>query len=456
MSRAAQPVPSSSRLAPWGVFGAALLLAALRAPRLLLEPRFWAEEGAVYYAAGHALPLLDALVYRHTAGYLLLSASVPATLAARWLPLGLGPAATTWAAFAVLATGLALVAFGRSRLWSDPFRRTLAALIVLAAPSALGEAWLNSTNSQIYCGLVSLCILCEDLRGASPRRLVAYLALLTLCGLSGVYTAFLFFAFAWKLWLERSRGAALALGAVAATSAVQFAVFFFLLRDQSLDAAKFQQLDSVRSATYTFYQQFLIPLGARPLVQAFGDPAAVLAALARGSRDPAMLGVALLGVAGSAAVVMALVDRELRSPRNLLVIALASLALLTTLSAKYGRTTGRYALLSGIALLFLVLAHTRVEPGGRRWRAVVSSALLAFSLVVGVAGWRSDDAFDCPGGCPRWRDEVARWCSDPSYAPRIWPVRLPLDAPQWRVTLPPSLTSRACPATPRDRPAAER
>src|SRR5262249_8098563 len=159
---------------------------------------------------------------------------------------------------------------GRSMLWGDPLRRALAMAIVLFAPSALGEAWLNSTNSQIYCGAISLCILCEDLREASPRRLALYVVLVIGCGLSGVYTAFRFLAFAWKLALERSRGAALALVAVAAAAAVQFAIFAWLWREQSLDAAKFQQLDWVRSATYTFYQQFLVPLGARPLVQALG------------------------------------------------------------------------------------------------------------------------------------------------------------------------------------------
>ena len=438
------------------MFGAALALAAARAPRLLLEPRFWAEEGAVYYTVALHGSWLEALLHRHSAGYLLLSASAPATLAARALPLELGPAVTTWAAFAVLAAALAVIAFGRSTLFHRAWHRALACGVVLLAPSALGEVWLNSTNSQIYCGLISLCILCEDLRSASPRRIALYVALLAFCGLSGVYTSFLFFAFAWKLWLDRSRGAALACGTVAATAALQFAVFLSLWSENALDAAKFSQLDWVRSATYTFYQQFLVPLGGRPLVQAFGGPAEVLGALARRSREPGTIAIAVLGVAGAAGIVAALVDRELRSPRNVLAVALASLAVLTTLSAKFGRTTGRYAVLSGIALLFLVLAQVRLPPGAPRWRAVVAALLLGWALAVGAAGYRHDEDFDCPGGCPRWRDELAHWCRDPGYAPQIWPVRLPVDGPQWRVPLPPSLTSHACPATRRDRPAAGR
>jgi hypothetical protein len=161
----------------------------------------------------------------------------------------------------------------------------------------------------------------------------------------------------------------------------------------------------------------------------------VLGSLSRTSRDPAILGVAVLGVLGALAVLALLVDRDLRSPRNGLVIALASLALLTTVSAKFGSTVGRYAVLSGIALLWLLLAHTRSGAGVARWRAVAASVVFCWALVVGAAGYREDEAFVCLGGCPRWRDEVAHWRRDPGYAPQVWPVHLPRSGPQWRVDL---------------------
>ena len=65
-----------------------------------------------------------------------------------------------------------------------PARRIAACLIVLLAPSSIGEVWLNSINSQIYCGLIALCILCEDLRRASTRRIGLYALLLLFCGLA--------------------------------------------------------------------------------------------------------------------------------------------------------------------------------------------------------------------------------------------------------------------------------
>jgi hypothetical protein len=458
MSRVAPTAPSLSRVAPWLVFAAALALSALRAPVLLSEPRFWAEEATDFYAAAHVQPWPASLFFLppHTVGYLLLSASGPATVAARWLPVASAPAVTTWAAFCVLAVALALVCFGRSLFWDTPLRRAAACAAILLAPSSLGEVWLNSTNSQVYCGVIALCLLCEDTRAASRARMALYAGLLLLCGLSGVYAALLVFAFAWKAWLERTPGAFILLGVNLATASVQALVFGWLWSGTSLRASRFEQLDWVRSATNAFYQQFLVPLGLRPLVRAFGDPLAVLASLAHEPRAPLIVALALGGALGAALIVALLVERDLRSPRNLLVIALPSLVLLTTLSAKHGRASGRYAVVSGVTLLFLLLAHARFGPGVPRWRPALAAGLLGWSLAVGATGFRSDDAFHCPGGCPRWRDEVARWCREPSYAPQVWPVRLPPTGPQWRVRLPPSLTSRACPATRRDRPAAGR
>jgi len=436
MSDSVSPrLPSSSRVVSGLLFVMALALVVLRAPQLLIEPRFWAEEGSVYFAVAQRAPLLDSLFHLHKAGYLLLSTSLPATFAARLLPIEWAPAVTTWAAFGVLAAALAIVAFGRSYLWDSPLRRAVACAILLLAPSNLGEVWLNSTNSQVYCGVVSLLILCEDLRGASRRRIAAYALLLLGCGLSGPYTSFLFPAFGAKLWLERSRGAWVGSGVVAGAAAVQALAFGFLWNQDAVDAARFQQIDWVRSATYTFYQQFLVPLGGRPLVQTLGDPLAVLSSLAREPRAPVIVAIALAGVLGAGLVVALLVDRDPRSPRNLLVIALASLALLTTVSARFGRTTGRYAVVSGIALLLLLLAHARFAAGAPLWRPALAAGLLSWALAVGALGYRHDEAFRCPEPCPRWPDELARWRAEPGYAPQIWPVRLPRQGPQWRVEL---------------------
>jgi hypothetical protein len=445
MVRAPNPMshaaPEAARSRRWSlvIFATCLALAALRTPQLLVEPRFWAEEGSLYYAAAWNEDSWATLAHvpRPTAAYLNLAASIPATLAARWLPVERAPFVTTWAAFAVLAVALALVSAGRARLWRHPLGSALASAAVLLAPSALGEAWLNSINAMSYCALIALAILCEDLRPASARRGAAYAALLSFCGLSGPYTSFLFPAFAWKAWAERSRAALWAAGAVAFAAAIQVAVFAWAWSEGALNPAKLEPFDLVRSAMYTGYGQLVVPLGLGPLMQPFSAP--VLGELGGEGRAPWLVGLALLGAAAGAGMLLLLVDRDPRGPRNGLVIALACLALLTTASAHHGRAFGRYSVVSGFGLLWLVLARAYARDTRPRFAALAAAARFGWALAVGAAGYRRDEAWDCPGGCPRWREEVARWRVDPAYHPQIWPVLLPRGRPQWRVPLAPPL-----------------
>jgi len=411
----------------------------LRAPHLLLQPRFWAEEGAWFYAVALRSSILEGLLFvpRGTAGYYLLSATLPTTFAANALPLEAGPWVTTLAAFAVLLVALVIILFGRSLVWTTPSRRLVACAVVLFAPSAVGEVWLNSTNSQVYCGLIALCILCEDLENASRRRIAIYTVLVALCGLSGVYTAFLFPAFAYRwLWHRSLAVGALAL-TVAATAATQVAVFATLLSEQAIHDSKFVQLDLVRSVSFLIFGQVARPLGAEGMAR----EAAYRLGIQPGAIDPGPAAVVLLVLAIVAAVglVWLLLERRLRSPRNLLALAYATLAGLTTLSAKLGVASGRYAVLSGFALLYLLLAGTGGDASGRwgRLRQLVAGLLLALSLAVGFYGYRNDEAFRCYGPCPVWPEELAYWRQDPSYMPRVWPTRLPPSSPQWRVPMPP-------------------
>lgn len=422
----------------WLIFLAALALAVSRAPQLLIEPRFFAEEGAVYYVVALREPVLDALFHLppRTAAYIALSVTAPATIAAKLMPIELAPFATTYAALALVVIAMAIIAFGRSMLWDDPVRKALACAIVLLAPSSLGELWLNSTNSQVYCSVISLCILFEDLRRASRRRIALYALLLSFTGLSGVYTSFLFFAFAWKVWVERTRGAWVAASVVALASVVQLAAFLMMWSQDAVPSMKLEGIDWVRSAIFTFYSQVVTPLGLSPLAQWLFDANSVLYSILKGSRAPAILGAAIASLLGLVGFVAAFVDRDLHSPRNGLVLTFASLAVLTTLSANFGHTTGRYAALSGICLLWLLLAHTRTLGGAHAHaRAIAAGALLACALAVGAAGFRDDPVFTCPGGCPRWTEEVARWRQDPGAMPRIWPRRFPPTKPPWFVDL---------------------
>jgi hypothetical protein len=80
-----------ARIAVFLLFAFVVLL---RQPALLLNPRFFCEEGMIYYAYALHHPMLDALL-RTAAGYYSLVQNVSALLAAYCVPVEWAPLVTT-------------------------------------------------------------------------------------------------------------------------------------------------------------------------------------------------------------------------------------------------------------------------------------------------------------------------------------------------------------------------
>src|ERR1039458_8866550 len=181
----------------------------LREPLLIRHPRFWAEEGSVWfqYAVSHSVLQTICFVYRFN-GYMNLMANIGAVLSSRTAAIfGLeyAPAASTFAALLIQALAIGLILFGRSRLFDSLWKALAGCLIVLFAPTATDEVWLNSTHSMEYLGLIAL-ILLFDKVWLWPRWLRwASWGLLILCGLSGPYAVALFPLFLGSALLFRKR-----------------------------------------------------------------------------------------------------------------------------------------------------------------------------------------------------------------------------------------------------------
>ena len=73
------PANASTRVV---LFGAFILLIAVRLPEVLLKGRFWAEEGSVYFVDAWRKPFFDALVTAYPADYWNLTASAATLVAA--------------------------------------------------------------------------------------------------------------------------------------------------------------------------------------------------------------------------------------------------------------------------------------------------------------------------------------------------------------------------------------
>lgn len=160
-------------------------LTILRAPWLFVAPRFFAEEGIVYfrYALDHGAGA--ALVARHL-GYYALVPNAAAALATE-LPLALAPYAPLCLAFFAQLAPAWIVAQDR-RLLPSPRAKALA-MVVLAFPLAMRREWLSTIHAQFWLALASCLMLVIAPR--TRRAGVGFATITVAAALTGVVSVLL-------------------------------------------------------------------------------------------------------------------------------------------------------------------------------------------------------------------------------------------------------------------------
>ena len=193
------------------LFAGVLLLMWVRAPSWILHPHFWAEEGTTWfqYASTHSL-VQDLFYIYPQSGYFNLVANLGGVLSsstARFLNLEYAPLSTVLAAFLIQALAIAIILFGKSRLFNSTPRAVTGCLIVLFASTSVSEVWLNSINSMSYLGLIALLLLFENISEWPTWLKWTVRVILVLCGLSAVYSIVLLplFLFSFFRYKERER-----------------------------------------------------------------------------------------------------------------------------------------------------------------------------------------------------------------------------------------------------------
>jgi len=393
------------------LFGAAILMA-FRFPDLVLHPRFWAEEGAVFFANARRLPAVSFLFTPHI-GYALLLTKAAALMATA-VPLEWGPAVTTLLALLVQLIPFAIVLAGRSSLWNDARTQLMATLVLLfVLPNR--ENWLNTTGSQFVLSLAVFLLALEDRDPGTRAGLVARLALIVLAGLTGPTSCLLLPALAWR-WFRMRTTAALGLAlALLACSLVQFA---FLFDARLVSAGELARRRSgIRPpllAEIIFIKDLALPL--------LGiDRAEILAGwLYDLKRWHGLIScIALALYLAVLALALAGISREARIP---LILGLAALIVASTVFSLDDKTPLLFAMpgeryyQAPNAALFIALAS---GVRGRPWPSVARAVLVAMAIGVGLTTFPQHYWFFEDG--PDWRAEIARWRADPSVPPKVWP-----------------------------------
>ena len=145
---------SCTEMLLWLVACAAVICA--RVPTLL-DGRFWAEDGQVFYANAWAMPWAHALLYNHS-GYINFIANA-AGLLARLTSVSGAPLVVELVALLVQLLPCIVLIRSQER-WLRSRVILAIALFLVVAPIGFEELWLNAANSQFHLILASCLALC--------------------------------------------------------------------------------------------------------------------------------------------------------------------------------------------------------------------------------------------------------------------------------------------------------
>jgi len=387
---------------------AALLLVAFKQPELLIEGRFWAEDGIDYFARAlnEGWPSLIQPEFGYYSLYNRLAA-----LAASAFPLESAPLVMTYAALPVMLLPSAILLFCPLRVEITPWRRCLAGLLMVL-PSVSYEVWLNVINLQFWFALSVALFLLVDFSRTWTLRLLAPLAVLA--SLTGPVVAFMTPLFLLRAVFLKERGFRIATALLLPGAVLQ--VFLMVM---SLQGESDRQLmaDPAALIPTLHFRLFVFPYLA-------GETAWVAQAQAAGQS----LKLVFLGLSGLA--VLGLLLWRATWTKERLGLWLLSLSVLVTGLCIFGQRTpvplgfadyldpilgGRY-LLVGTQLSLLVLLLPVEPPRAGQATAILSSLLVVLFLAGAFDSYRHHN----PSG-PDWRQEVERFRADPSYRPEVWP-----------------------------------
>lgn len=410
---------------------AVFALAVWREPKVFIEPRLWAEEGANFLGnAVSSSDMFDSLLYVRTSadGYFQLPATFGSTIASL-LPLEYAPAVMLGVSLLYFLLPFILIWTGRSLLWGDTFKlRSLASAIVLFAPTSIGEVWMNTINAQVYAGIATFLILFEDSSRFSSRRVKILCATLFVCGLSGIYSVLLLPAFVFRASVKRDSSSYLFAASLGMAALIQVVVFVYSYITNPLNPQRFRSTSWSSALLKSVVYQLVTPLVGTLGIETIyslreGSPKALENLLLL--LPSALVGVTLLfGM---------LKSKELTRDATYILLtgalSIISVLFFTTIASYDGQAGGRYAVVNGVLLLWLLLYLARVSTS----RLITCSigAALASALLIGAYSYRKD-VYGCTmDTCPNWRSELELAAQSERYCPLIMPYAPP--KVRWRV-----------------------
>ncbi|WP_286019481.1 hypothetical protein [Candidatus Venteria ishoeyi] len=347
------------------------------------------------------------------------------------VPLEYAPFVNTYFALLFTLIPVALLLWGSSYLWDSAWQKLLAASMVIlisANISAPHEVWLNATNSQVFCGVISAVILFERLQGLSLKARWLYRGLLIFCGLSGVYTTFLGPGFFIKMWLERSRESVIHFLLVSFTALIQISIFIYLKTHHLLSTTKNTEFEFLTALLSTLKYFILSPFLGYANMLSITD----------WLNQHFILGLCISGIIIIMLFYWLFQQRQHLSPYFwMLLLLFPIVSLLVIYGAMYHEPTGRYMILPGLLVLWGIISllstqnslNTNRSTSFLLQRPLWLNMIIIFIVVHMLVHYKQTRYLEYNSNTPLWQNEIYAWKKNPDKIITAWP------APRWKMRL---------------------
>lgn len=424
-----------------------VLIIIARAPSILIEPRFWAEEGTVYFAHAFNNPWYDNIFFHHR-GYYHLFANIATIIAANLVPLKYAPFVTTYLAFIVLLIPFTIVLWGNSIYWNTYIKKIFASFIILFVLAA-GEIWLTSVNAHFIFPVIAFLILADDIKDTERYKIWFYRILLLLSGLTGVISCFLSPLFLLKAKKEKTKEYLNHALIIVATTLIQVSVFLINLYNNTELGGRFVGFD-LATFTTNYISYFIItPILGYLAGGLFRHGIDILKSPSISTEQIEKISLLfpltdkitinkithlhsflhtyywiIIVISSLLAFILIRFFSKNFSPKEKQIF-LGSFLLVSILSlfASLSMSGGlRYAYAPSVMLMIMVMCNIQFDKNiFNSFRSIIALTLLSISIMVGIMEYKFRTTKYINYTWPKWEEEIKKWEKDKSYKLKIWP-----------------------------------
>ena len=380
---------SDNRISQLALLLIAVLLILFRETGLFLQPRFWAEEGQLFYSLSMHHSFWEVLKMVPV-GYPTLFNAITGSLQVKLCSYESAPALSTAFGFLIQLIPVIIVLFTKCEYWNSPAKKIIfVQAIVLFTPP---ELWLNTTNSHFIFGLSTFLILLIDPQHLTRFARLAFNFIIILSVLSGPESMLLFPFYFWSYSINKNPQRLTQVIIITFCSLIQGSVLIHSL----LFSNNYQRLsaNNVNDVLNAFFaDNFSLNTGR------------------------SYIGMIMLAI-----LVLILFYSKNRSGQTVLIGSFLIVAIFSTLGSLEMKGAPRYSYFPS-CILFLLILQFASEYKYSNLFSVNSLAMLIIiaSLGISLAMYKYRMHYVYNSELPVWKNEIIKFRKDSTYRPKIHP-----------------------------------